>query len=442
MKGAKLQHLTKRKASVREGGATSSVSSSSDKQKGPVVRIRGKRWTVIGILAVLALVLLTSTRVSMSLHPSTSNTAETVSSLRRFPKFHSPDFVQQCNWTLPSSSDASKFSIYVTPTKGSNEGIAWWVSKIAEAFIYTKFQGKNCKVLIDYGKDVDLSQIVVPPISKDSLLLDWRVPSADHDCKTDSSCQFLNWVETVNRKNGVSPELLDFRFAYSNTAHFWQYRDSFEELETKLLGYRPELAVACALTALLQLSPQAVQYEPRLFTHILPTLQSNKNLVLALYMRTGLTDQVVRHEQNTRLPLEQEADKTHQKRVTEFEHCAFSLEERYLSESSSFDRVVWLVVSDSPHLKDYMIKKYQREAQGILLPRQVITTQSRGKHTKPNHHVDTNDFAEAFLDWYLIGESDVVIADEMSTFGPTGALRTARPLYRVGNCTEPRKLIH
>ena len=58
-------------------------------------------------------------------------------------------------------------------------------------------------------------------------------------------------------------------------------------------------------------------------------------------------------------------------------------------------------------------------------------------HTRTQRDPSTADLAEAVIDWYLVGESDLVVTDSGSpSFGGTAALRTARPLYdaRGGKC--------
>jgi hypothetical protein len=44
---------------------------------------------------------------------------------------------------------------------------------------------------------------------------------------------------------------------------------------------------------------------------------------------------------------------------------------------------------------------------------------------------------EAFIDWYLIGESDIVVSDnESPTFGGTASLRTFRPYHDAITCRK------
>jgi len=80
--------------------------------------------------------------------------------------------------------------------------------------------------------------------------------------------------------------------------------------------------------------------------------------------------------------------------------------------------------------------------------RNVLVTDSRGTYAQlKKNGVSTKDFAAALVNWYLIGESDAVVASSMSTFGVTAALRTARhvydPLkYKPGEAIQPEQLVY
>ena len=121
--------------------------------------------------------------------------------------------------------------------------------------------------------------------------------------------------------------------------------------------------------------------------------------------------------------------------------CALHVEQEYLLNNRAFSRVVWMVVTDSVGIKREIIEEYSSEnvlvesnaSNDTRIPRIVITTQARGKHTRTARKPSTTDFAEAFIDWYLIGESNVVVSDSTvrSSFETTASLRTNRPLYIV-----------
>lgn len=115
-----------------------------------------------------------------------------------------------------------------------------------------------------------------------------------------------------------------------------------------------------------------------------------------------------------------------------------------------------MVVTDSPYLKGWIAKSYDTQQQqhtnstsnvgGASLLREVVTTRSRGAHTRTQRGPSTAEFAEAFIDWYLLGESDIVVTNGFSpSFGGTATLRTARPLYRAlttGDKCRKVKLLH
>lgn len=125
--------------------------------------------------------------------------------------------------------------------------------------------------------------------------------------------------------------------------------------------------------------------------------------------------------------------------------CLLQVEQEHLSKSS-YSRVVWLVVSDSPYIKQWVTDTYTssniladapNKASTIISPREIITTTSQGTHTRAARNPSTADFAEAMIDWYLIGESDVVITSSRGysytyEYGTTAAMRTHRPLYDAG----------
>jgi len=126
-----------------------------------------------------------------------------------------------------------------------------------------------------------------------------------------------------------------------------------------------------------------------------------------------------------------------------------------------FKRVVWMVTTDWPYVKTWMAERYNgtdanANANGIsngtapdgdgeydwkypigtVIARTIITTsKSRGRHTRSSAKPRPADFAEAFLDWYLLGETDAVVKWRYS-FAETAALRTAADVYQ-GDVYKP-----
>lgn len=213
--------------------------------------------------------------------------------------------------------------------------------------------------------------------------------------------------------------------------------------------------MACSLHSLFHLAPTATNFEPDLFTRILPTLHQEDALVISLYIRTGHTD-VKANKEKAGQKTAAEAPISAKNKADKIITCALGLEQDYLANNNNtmnkYQKVVWTVVTDSQYVKQYVLEHYDsRHANTTIgIPRQVVTTNSRGVHSRASRDPSTADFAEALIDWYLIGESDLVIADQIMSpsFGDTAALRTARPLYKtspvyknIGNpptCEKPR----
>ena len=180
--------------------------------------------------------------------------------------------------------------------------------------------------------------------------------------------------------------------------------------------------MACSLGRLFRLAPNASTFQPDLFSRILPTLHSSEALVISLYIRTGQTEG--RNEN-------WESTINYRKRAESIIECALNLEKENPSRVS-FSRVVWMVVTDSQYLKKFITEDYSRYTNDTSFSREVVTTRSRGAHTRPLSSPSTSDVAEALIDWYLIGESDLVVTDDFGpSFGDTAATRTARPYYKV-----------
>ncbi len=73
----------------------------------------------------------------------------------------------------------------------------------------------------------------------------------------------------------------------------------------------------------------------------------------------------------------------------------------------------------------------------VYSSREVLTTTARGvHHTRASR--DPSDFAEAMMDWYLVGALDLMITSnpKVYTFGTTAALRTAMPVYNGETCLK------
>lgn len=207
----------------------------------------------------------------------------------------------------------------------------------------------------------------------------------------------------------------------------------FSNLSLALPRFDFETGFACTMGNLFHLKPSAAEYEPGLFTRILPTLRQDDAFVMTLYIRTMAS------ENKTGI----DVSSLDSKYTRDVIQCAQQLESQRIEESGenrTFSKVVWLLMTDSPRLKQAVVEAYDgtqinTTKQQHSLSRMVLVTGSHGRHTRkqePRTKEATKsshaDFAEAVIDWYLIGESDLVIENDW-TFAHTAALRTNRPVY-------------
>lgn len=111
-----------------------------------------------------------------------------------------------------------------------------------------------------------------------------------------------------------------------------------------LPGFEFETGMACSLGNLFQLAPAATQFEPQLFSEILPTLRDEDNHK-GLYVRTGETDDAVNNATIS-------AKKSIERASAFFTTCALPLEEKYLLDAlelnRTYSRVIWMLVTNSP----------------------------------------------------------------------------------------------
>lgn len=392
-------------------------------------------------------------------HPvaSASNSSQTstitVQSSRRFPRFGTPEFLEKCNWTFSSALEPKGCTSVLRPRETETEGIASWIFNMLEGYILTKLQGDGCQLMFDYGPNVDINQVLVPNRADNN----WTIPSGYTSFCNGTNCSEPR-MSSLPRKKRSTKMLTElrkkvprYRSAYKNNPLVNIYRKRFLDVVKDLPGFRLETAIPCSAESLLELSPLASQFEPQLFTHILPTLRDERNLVLTLYYRTGQTDQLVGAEKQNR-SVASESEVKLRKHMDSAIPCILETEKAFLSNlTTSFSRVVWLVVSDSPRLKRLIHETYSASNLGSLstasnsttMPREIITTQARGIHTKTSRQPSTIDFAEGMIDWYLMGESDIVFVNGGGfTYGTTAALRTGRPLFDYAGCHSPMQLIH
>lgn len=343
----------------------------------------------------------------------------------RFPEYGTPRHSHQCGWAAYGNTNTTRSCTFlVRPYADLNEGISLWLSLIAQA--HQIAQQANCNLVFDYGENMNLSSVLIPNSS-----WNWTVPQ-DFECRQEHSC--FQWHPPYNYKRIRLEQIVEqlntsiayvplYRHAYSfsdHSKHLQLFKDDFEGMERNVPGFQPETGMACSLSELFRLSPSASQFEPTLFTKILPAMHRHDALVISLYIRTGQAD-VSANREMEHDPHAFVENKSYLNQTQDILSCALQLENEY---HTVFSKVIWIVVTDSLKLKQWIAQSYTTDK------RKVLTTTSRGAHTKVTRDPSLVDFAEAMVDWYLIGEADVVIMDHMSvSFGGTAAMRTARTVY-------------
>ena len=203
---------------------------------------------------------------------------------QRFPKYGTEEFARQCNWTVPGPHDTDPTcSFLVRPPVRSNEGIAAWASQITRAYMQARQVG--CKVVFDYGVDVDISQVITPFSNPKDQIHNWTVPSdvvCDTTCQTSVMHRLGNWSKHPE-------DVPNYRHFFTFSSDFY-YRGDYAYMPQVFPGFQIETGMACALGNLFHLAPAAAQFESQLFTKILPALNDDEALVIALYMRTNRAD--------------------------------------------------------------------------------------------------------------------------------------------------------
>lgn len=363
-----------------------------------------------------------------------------------FPKYGSREFAQRCRWAVSdlNSSNNSTCTIMLRAPPHSNEGIAEWLSMTAVAFTAAKQTG--CSFLLDYLDNVEIHEVVRP------ASVNWTIPSG-FECSTSMRCLegiFMVGVHAdklprIARQLGVKKlvQVPNYRHAYLDLHGPFPNPNMFPDLHRELPSYDFESGMACALQSVFELAPSATQFQPDLFTKLLPKLRDPNALVISIYYRSGYADDAAKAEMEGKDT--SELIPIHRRPAQRFVNCALALEQQHLVSRSVDNRtpnkVVWMVVTDSSDVKDSIRKEYESAIEGhhpTPIRREILTTTAQGTHTRAKRNPSTVEFAQAFIDWYLIGESDLVVMNsKFYSFGATAALRTARRVYEsAGNCTE------
>jgi len=367
------------------------------------------------------------------------------STISRHPQFvyDTPEYKQECSWTYRNgNSRKPSCHFLVRPNPKSREGIAQWVSSVAHGYIYSVQTG--CSLAIDYGPTVELEKVWSPPaaLPKDQS---WVNPP-EMICTEEKNCWEVGmmgaaWIEKflVNAK-AIEPtqsiaEVPDYRAAYSRSDNA---TEAAEKLQVALPGFQYKTGFACAFGHLFDLPQSAADYMPSLFTNILPAVRDTTALIIAVYIRTGRTDDKALEEREGKAS----GHYNHTHVDSDLLRCAAEQEKQLLLDDvyGKYKSAVWLVITDSADTASSVVEQYHGKMESVRnrrkVPRRVISTQSQGIQTRPARNPSTGDFADAALDWWLIGEADIVVTHGVMSFGTTAALRTALPLYTAikGEC--------
>ena len=353
----------------------------------------------------------------------------------RFPDYGTNEFQSKCSW-VPNRSRNHVFhncTLLAKLNAKSNEGMSDLMNRVAET--HQIAIQSNCRLLIEYGMSgVDLRNVFAMRHEN------WTVPD-NYDCTRDPTCfqakgtLGIRWqLEKISKAAGKEVLPVPYYRAGISKLH----PEKFSELRQRLPGFDVLTGMACSFSSLFMLAPTASSYEPKLFTELLPQMHQRDALVLTLYIRTGLTDKRAWDEEGKSHKISGDL-KLHEQQAKRIISCAEQVEKEHLFDSSTskYKKAVWMLVTDSPHLKDFVPTKYSKPF------RTILTTSSRGIHTRPSRQPSMQDVAEALIDWYLIGESTIVIQDGSVTFGQTASLRTARPLRmntNMGYCQQVEPL--
>lgn len=363
----------------------------------------------------------------------------------RFPKYGAQDFLKECSFAA-YHGNTGNCAIHVQPPQFGTEGIGNWIPQIVSGHLLSIQAG--CNLRFDYSKSVDIAKVLMIPSNFTKQDWNWTMP-VNYDCKSDPRCYLITDFTVMSdliphfggNELATTPY---YRFTYNQ--NFSKHNLSpfnATALEAAIPGYHLLTGFACSLGWLFHLSPTSSDYEPDLFDSILPMLNQEETLVIAIYLRTGETDVVAKQEEeaNINATTIHNSLKGYRAQAQHILKCTIHQEEQYLMKNLYFTKVVWLVVTDSHDLKQWIVNTYNNTATNApkssprqQIHRQVVTTQAHGVHTRSRRGPKTSDFAEAMIDWYLIGESDFVVLDNVGqSFGGTAALRTNRPVYHASS---------
>lgn len=383
----------------------------------------------------------------------------------RFPPYGTSEYMKRCRWVLEAVKNhpPSNCTFFYAPSEVEHEGLSFWAAQVVSSHLLALSAG--CRLVFNFGERVEMEQVILTPPTGES-----SVESGGNRklCERDPSCheiphpkgteviglgQMLNFEMT---DRGYLPPVPRYRYAYARD-RFRQSDNVTKDLERSLPGFDLEHGMSCSLGALFHLAPNVSHFEPDIFTRMLPALRDEEALVMGIYIRTDWADMsrtksrslIARNKglvapNGTVLP---KGTRIFRDKAQPTLDAALAMERKYLTgevePNRHFTKIVWMVSTDAPYIKEWIVYNYnEKDANANMpkernkypsskIPRKVIVTGSKGRHTRFSEEPSTAVFAEAFVDWFLLGEVDIVLTHKYS-FAETAALRTSRPVYKNG----------
>ena len=359
-------------------------------------------------------------------HRSTSKPYYT---LNRFPLYGTAEFKELCGWTYQDSEVAAGTSpqkpdcyMLSRPSPLTSEGISEWLTDVAVGRIHAIQFG--CLHILDYGPGIDIHSVLTYAADDgESIYSNWTVPAdiLAGGCDKQNNCFRATAGWSRKTVNMVRKDLMRSK---QNLGHYlpprpipvpnyrWAYHAHHSDKMTadypsileagsgsgnsNLFGFDVANGMACALGSAFKLAPSAENYIPSVHSDILPALRDGSALVIALYIRTGRTDMLLRENKGADSFVDNTQLVGPSKNIIT---CALELEKDYLAKGA-FARSVWFVATDSPNVGSAVVSLYngnletaENDRQNVI-QRRIYTTASRGVQTKAQISPKTADFAE------------------------------------------------
>jgi hypothetical protein len=305
-------------------------------------------------------------------------------------------------------------AVWVLRETSVSEGLSWMMSRTAAALVGAAAAGSA--LLLDYIFRASGARVLDAAFAPAAI--NWSVHGAGAllaRCRQQRACKVLH----VGTDDPPWRDDMMLRHAYG------------AELCSRVGGQRcvgrPGVAegfpwrAACAFAGLFSPSARVV----RRHGPLLEALRDPRTLSIGIYFRTGEAESsdrrfgphsgadeqrraLDRREQRRLPPSVWRADA----RAAYFATagCALALEARW---AAGFERVIWLVLGDSPNLNGRFAADFDRGDAA----RRVVRTNATGEHTvdlpgrgrRRGAARERAVFAQAAADWWLLGEVDVAV---------------------------------